>query len=212
MSARKDKRAGQIVSIGSADNPSQKAPDGSFGTFFKADGSFGLSQLGVEVAGLNGRGGYTMILGSARQGVVTLARSAAAVSGAANTSENSLASVALPVLGANDAVRIQAVFSNNNNANNKTFRVRLNGVAGTVLASQVQTTAVLTVFDILLMNRNAQNSQFALARTIQAAAIAAATATASIDTSASRTLELTAQKATAGDTATLEAYVVELFR
>lgn len=198
--------------IATADNPSIKSANGAAGTFWKTDGTFAVSNGRQEVGGIGGKGPYAWVANAQRQAPVILHKSGTAVSAGANTTENSLASIPLPVMAAGEGVRVTAVFSNNNNANNKTFRIRLGGIAGTIVGTQVQTTATLVVIEVIVMNRAAANSQVAVAKNNLAASSATTTATASINTAVATTLEVTGQKAVAGDVATLESCVVELLR
>lgn len=142
-----------------------------------------------------------------------LGSSAVAVSGAADTAENILATVTIPAgaMGLNGILRIYHNWTYTNSANNKTPRVRLGGIGGTVYASDVFTTTATWNDFRVIQNRGAANSQVGSKSSsgIFASSTAAAI-TSAIDTSAATTLVFTAQKATGAETMTLEQYMVEL--
>lgn len=143
-----------------------------------------------------------------------LGASAVAVSGAADTAENILATVTIPAgaMGLNGVVRILAVWTCTNNANVKTARVRFSGIGGTVFATaSMASQASLRQFT-QFANRGAANSQVggSSAHNVQFTVTTNAAITASVDTAAATTIVFTAEKATGGDTMTLESYLVEL--
>jgi hypothetical protein len=72
------------------------------------------------------------------QQIIILGASAVAVSGAADTNENILATITIPAgaMGLNGILRVYADYTVTNNANAKTLRVRLSGIGGTVLDSK----------------------------------------------------------------------------
>lgn len=150
---------------------------------------------------------------------VVLAKSGAAVSCPADTSEDVLATITVPAnkLGANGVLRIRALFTITNSANNKTCRIRLGGIGGTVMATSTAITTWDTVmFDVLIVNQNAANSQRSSGLVQVGAAAsnglvsAATNATAAIDTTSSTTVVITGQKASSGETITLQHYLCEL--
>jgi len=138
-----------------------------------------------------------------------IAKSAASLSGAADTNENTLVTVALPALGANDSVRVTMVWTLTNNGNAKTIRVDLGGTD--FYSNSFASTALVRV-QTEIHNRNATNSQ--VGHTISAGfgTSSGAISTGTVDTSQARSLTITCQKATDTDTMTLEYYVVELMR
>lgn len=145
---------------------------------------------------------YTRILGA----------STAAVTAPADTSENILATINIPILPTNAHILFRAQVSQTNNANVKTMRMRLGGIGGTDfwtgtnIASQAR-----YLFDGFIQNRGATNSQ-ASAFISGATALSSSTiTTGAIDTSVATTLVITAQKATGTDTVTLEHYYVQLW-
>ena len=142
--------------------------------------------------------------------VYVLARSAVAASGAADTNENTLATITVPAgaLGSSGAVRISCLFSYTNSANNKTLRVKF---GGTTYFSQVVTTTGLQSLTVGVSNRTSatQVGWFPLNPNPYNAQAGSAV-TSSVDTSAAVTILITGQKATAGETLTLECYSVEI--
>lgn len=142
-----------------------------------------------------------------------LGQSGAAVSGAADTAENTLATVSVPAgsMGVNGVVRVTSLWSYTNSANNKTLRVDFGGFD---FLSNAATTTVGTQTLTLIRNRNATNSQVGFTNaTFGAIGTTTGTATTcAVDTTAAVSLTLTGQKASAGETLTLESYTVELLR
>ena len=127
--------------------------------------------------------------------------------------ETVLATVTIPAgtLGANGAIRIYSNWSNNNNANVKTARIRLNGL-GTQAILGANLTTTLTYADL----RQVQNvNSFSSQKCWQFTSLgglgqsSGAVTTAAIDTSASISLVFTGQLANSGDNIALENYVVE---
>jgi hypothetical protein len=141
-----------------------------------------------------------------------LAASAVAVSHTGNTTETTLATISVPAnaMGANGAIRIKALFTLTNNANNKTFRIKFGGTS--LLAATFTANSTLSIFRTIA-NRNATNSQVSEAGTSSGfGGIAAAIATAAIDTTAAQDIVITIQLANAGDSATLESYTIEILK
>lgn len=144
---------------------------------------------------------------------LVLGASAAAVSCPADTSEDLLATVTIPagIMGLNGILRIYHLWSFTSSANNKTPRVRLGGIGGTVYGSDVFTTSATWQDMRWIANRGAANSQ--IGGKSSAGILTFSTSsniTSSVDTSAATTLVFTGQKASAGETLTLEQYLVEL--
>jgi hypothetical protein len=147
-------------------------------------------------------------IGTGTTGLPTLlSASSVAASGAADTNENTLATVAVAgnLLGANGKLRITFLFTVTNSANNKTLRVRF---GGTQFFGVVLTTSASYVFQFEIGNRGATNSQ--VSGPSSWGANTAAVTTGAIDTTASQNLTITGQKASAGETITLEGYTVEV--
>lgn len=142
-----------------------------------------------------------------------LAASAVGVSGAADTNENTLATVTIPAgaMGANGRLRITTLWSITSSGNNKTLRIRLGGIAGTAFFSIALTTSASSADQREICNRSAQNSQIGKSTgSTPWGGTANAVTSGAIDTSAAVDLVITGQKAAAGETLTLESYLVEL--
>lgn len=146
--------------------------------------------------------------------VRVLAASASAVSGAADTNENTLATITVPAgaMGLNGIIRVFTLWTYTNSVNNKTLRVRFGGVSGTTYLSVGPTTTAAFSTLTIIGNRNSASSQVGVADA--AANVFSATTdavtTSSVDTSAATTIVITGQKASAGEVITLEQYVAEL--
>jgi len=145
-----------------------------------------------------------------------LGKSAVAVSGAADTNENTLATITVPAnaMGANGQIHIRLRGTFTNNANVKTLRIRLGGIAGTILFTQTVTSSVCTQMDVVIGNVNdaaVQVAWFVGTRGTGTAEGGAAAPTAgAVDTTAAQDLVITMQKATGTDTMTLTGYSVLL--
>lgn len=144
-----------------------------------------------------------------------LAKYGVAVSAPVDTSEDILASIAIPAntIGASGLLRLAALLSFTNNANAKTVRVRLGGLTGTVLFTSGGLTNLAGLqLNCTFWNRSVPNVQVASASGLTTGnlVVGAAQATALIDTRIDQTLVITGQKATAGDTCTLESYLAEV--
>ena len=145
-----------------------------------------------------------------------VSQSAVAASCDASTDENVLATITIPagMLGANGLIRIGAAWSWTASANNKTFRYRLGGLGGTVLRAPTFTTTTGIADVCIFANVNSQSSQKGLLpQGVQSpyGNSSSGFATAAIDTSVATTIVITGQKASAGETLTLEGYICELF-
>lgn len=149
---------------------------------------------------------------------IILAQSWAAVSGAADTNENTLATITVPAnaMGANGRLRIQTQWTFTNNANNKTVRIRFSGAAGTqYLVNTSASVAGILQATTTIANRGATNSQIGASTLVAATTFGVngtASTTSAVDTTAATTLVITAQKATGTDTMTLDGYTVELIK
>lgn len=147
-------------------------------------------------------------------GSVVLAQSAVAVSCPVDATEDILATINVPagLLGPNGLLRVSYLASFTNNANVKTWRVRLGGIGGTGLKTIALANNTTYQDSLWLANRGAANSQVSGISTGSTFSIGSnGVITAAIDTSLATTLVITGQKATAGDTLTLESYLVEAF-
>lgn len=135
------------------------------------------------------------------------AQSATPVSVTGTLTETTLATITIPggMMGPNGSLRIRALFGGTNSANSKTMRVRL---AGSAMATSAGfTTSDYALHQVLVANRNAQNSQLASYGTAQAGT-GSVTVTA-VDTSVDQLLTITGQLASAGETLTLQSFLVE---
>lgn len=146
-----------------------------------------------------------------------LAKSAVAVPFTGSTVETALATVTIPgkAMGANGRLRIYANWSNNNSGNNKTMRIYFGGLAGTLYSTITSTTNVAYAVYREILNRNAVNAQIGQYQASASASFGAnnaAQATSAIDTDADVELVFAALLANAGDSITLESYLVELLR
>lgn len=146
-----------------------------------------------------------------------LGGSAVAASGPADTNENILATINIPAgaMGLNGILRVTHEWSYTNGANNKTPRVRFGGIGGTAYASGTFTTTAAATGQFNICNRNAANSQFGRPAATSVfsgwpGGTGNTVVTSAIDTAVATTLVFTGQKASAGDTLTLESYLVEL--
>jgi hypothetical protein len=142
--------------------------------------------------------------------VSVLARSGVAVSAGADTNENTLATITVPAgaMGDSGSVRVTCVFSYTNSGNSKTLRVKFGGVT---YASQGATTTAIQSFIVGISNRtNATQVGWFPINPNQLSGQSGSPITSSVDTTAAVTILITGQKATAGETLTLERYSVEL--
>jgi hypothetical protein len=140
--------------------------------------------------------------------------SAEAVSHTGDTSETALATIQVPasLMGANGILRVTTLWSITNSANNKTLRARLGGISGTQYLAVTLTTQATYRDQRQIANRNSLASQVGMSNTVLGGFGSSATAlsTSSLDTAANQDLVITGQLAAAGETITLEAYLVEV--
>jgi hypothetical protein len=134
----------------------------------------------------------------------------------ANTSETILKTVTLPALGANSTIDIDTLFSWTSSANTKTFRIRLGGIGGAIVASFAVTTNVQQQHKTIVRNVNSTSSQKFFNNSTNAGfgVSGAAVNTSAIDTSAPTTLVFTGQldaaAAAAGNSINYEASTVQV--
>lgn len=133
------------------------------------------------------------------------------------TAETALATVVVPAnaMGPSGLLRITTMWSNNNNGNNKTGRVRLGGssaTTGTIYQETTQTTQVFFMDNprIILNLNNAASQKGRGTTTTGAGGSGNAVVTSSIDTTAAFNLMFTGQLANSADNIELAAYLVEL--
>lgn len=138
---------------------------------------------------------------------VTIYKSSAPSSVTGTTAKTSLATVAIPVLGPNDSIRVTTKWALTNNANAKVFSADYNGVA---VGGANLTGALTDTHQFSMDNRGATNSQIGGVYAPNSfSTSAAAYYTATQDSSISRPLAITMSLGIATDTATLESVTVE---
>ena len=113
-------------------------------------------------------------------------------------------------MGLNGILRVMTEWTMTNSANNKILRVRFGGIGGTSYLSTTRTADSCFADIKKIANRGAANSQFGINTAGYFGSGGTSGATSAIDTSAATTLVITGQKASAGETITLESYLVEL--
>ena len=142
-----------------------------------------------------------------------LAASGAAASHTGNTTETTLATIEIPAgaMGANGILRVTTLWTTTNSANNKTQRVKLDGTA---FLAFVATTQLSHRHVTIIQNRNSASSQVGATAAVANAfdASASAVTTGAIDTTLAKNLTITGQLANAGESITLESYIVELVK
>ncbi len=152
--------------------------------------------------------------GFASQPSVVLAVSGTQVSHTGNTNETVLATVTVPagVIGPNGRLRVNTLWTNTGNGNNKSFRVRFGGIGGTAYSNFTVTTQTASSDQRDIINANSASVQ--KGQTPAAAgglgSGTAALLSGSVDTTASTTLVFTVQLANASDTGSLEGFSVIL--
>lgn len=142
-----------------------------------------------------------------------LGASAVAVSGAADTNENTLATITIPAgaMGLNGLLRLKCWWTFTNSVNNKTLRARFSAIGGTVVSSFTGTTTASLPLTAEIQNRNSASVQLAAGWAHNGSGVGITSPQAlAVDTTVATTLVLTGQKASAGETLTLEQYLVEL--
>lgn len=142
-----------------------------------------------------------------------LKQSAVAVSAGADTTEDTLATITIPanIIGPNGSVEVLTLWSYTNSANNKTLRVRFSGASGTqYLNTAVTTTATLQHLAIIRNVNSASSQKAGYNGTVSFSTSGNAPVTSSVDTTAATTVVITGQKASSGETLTLESYEVRV--
>lgn len=128
------------------------------------------------------------------------------------TAETTLATIVIPArtIRKNGSVRITSQFSASGAAGTRTIRNKFGGV--TILEHAAASANVSGRTQSQIHNRNATNSQVAngIAQTNWASG-GSAVVTSAVDTTADVTILITGQLANAGDTMTLESWMVEIF-
>lgn len=171
---------------------------------------------GTDVAVADGGTGASTARAAAQNLSVPyiLAKSYAAVSGAADTNENTLATITVPAnaMGANGVLRLNFRCTATNNANAKTLRIRFSGGSGTIIYQVALTSTAGGAGWSFIANTNSTSAQnnWGQWTVINSTLTAVSSANSSIDTTASTTVVITGQKANGADTFTLDGYVVEI--
>lgn len=146
------------------------------------------------------------------EGFRTLAASGVLASTTGNTTENTLATIAIPAgaMGPNGILKVTSLWSYTNSANNKTLRMRLGGAAGTVFMEIGNTTSAYYYSQRIIQNRNSASSQIGHAGGTATFTTSTLATSGTINTANAQDLVLTGQLASAGETITLEGYIVEI--
>jgi len=136
-----------------------------------------------------------------------LHNSAIAVSCASTAVDEVLASFTIPAgtVGANSIIQIEPLWTYTNSATNKILRVKMGGA---LVYSVTRTTSTMEIPLIVVANRNSLSSQIQPYVDKYETAAASTPATHAIDFSAAVDVEITGQRASSGDTLTLEYYRV----
>jgi hypothetical protein len=129
---------------------------------------------------------------------------------ASGTTETTLATFTLPpnTLGANGSVRITAVWTITNSANNKTVKVNF---GSTSIWNQVLTTTTThRMVPTLISNRGATNSQVCFPNSVVMSSTTSSIINMTEDTTNPVTITVTGQKALGTEVLALEQFLVEL--
>lgn len=141
-----------------------------------------------------------------------LAQSGVPLSVGAVTTETALATVTVPAgaLGPNGYLVIYSLWSNNNSVNNKTFNIRLGGIAGAQALSIFNTANLFASTARYVISANSQSSQkfMPIGQPLTFTQGSSAVITSSVNMASAWDLVFTGTKAVAGDTLTLESYQV----
>lgn len=187
-----------------------EAPDVLFANLPAADASAGKTYFVTDI----GNGIYFRSNGTIWRplnGVACIAASAVPHSVTGGTSETTLATIPIPgnLMTPNGHLRLTSLWTVTSSANAKTMRAKLGGTA--FLAGAVTTSATFQNI-ITIRNRNAANSQVGhpASSGTPISANNSATTTGTVDTTVAQNLLITGQLADAGDTITLEDYLLEL--
>lgn len=141
-----------------------------------------------------------------------LDQNAVQVTAPADTSEDTLYTKVIPAnsIGPNGSIRFTWYGSHTSNANAKTWRLK---IGSNVIRALADTTSVAFSDQFTLLNRNSLSSQVAINSSAGAAfstSSANALSTYAIDFSVDQTMTITGQKASAPDTMTFEAVLIEI--
>jgi len=129
------------------------------------------------------------------------------------TAETALATIKIPgrLMGPNGAIRVMPIFSIASSANQKVVRLRFGGLAGTSMGSFSVGVGVAIRALFTIQNRNSAGAQLGY-DAVGLGSTANALITATLDTTVEQELVISGQLANAGDSITLQAYIVEVLR
>ena len=206
--------AGQITYVQSSDtltistaSTARFSIDGSGNTLFNVNVGVGNADTQITRT----RTGQIAVAG--KNIPYLFAQSGTATSVGAVTTEATLATISFSggEIGPNGWIQVLSSWTLNNTANAKNCRIRVGGAAGTIMSDGNPTSAVFFFKPVWIINSNSASSQKAVVATGNTAGTGTGTSappTATVNTASAWDLVLTGQKATAGDTLTLEGYQV----
>jgi hypothetical protein len=141
--------------------------------------------------------------------VGVLAQSAVSVSLTGTTAKTTLATISVPAkaMSASGALRITTIWSTTNNSDTKTAEIDFGGTK--FWAPNAPTDASFAA-QVMIINRNATNSQVCNQGSGGYGGSGSAVVTGSVDTTQAQTLTISGTLGTSTDTMTLEAYMVEV--
>lgn len=154
-------------------------------------------------------GKATLLSAGSPGAVLALAQSHVQIVAPADTNENTLWSTVIPagLMGSNDSLRISLGFGTPNNANNKVIQIRFGGQIATYVNA---TGGLAATVACMISNRNSVAAQYMHNYTT---AVATGVVSAfAVNTAQAQTLQVTMQKASAGDAVTLESVLLEHIR
>lgn len=134
-----------------------------------------------------------------------------------NTSENVILSIPIPpnLIGPSGTIKVTAQWGVPNNANNKTLRMRINGIAGTIICENILSTGNTgCTFNTQMTNDTAATAQNSISWIFVRAAspsLANYNAYSTADTTALTTLDFTVQKAVSTDAVLVYAWLIEAY-
>lgn len=201
------------VSFGANGTFSNITMNGNFAKGNTADAFFGASlQLSTTVYGLNtfnNTGGNGIILPkvTTTSFAQILGKSSGKITAPADANLNTLATINIPanVLGTNGQVIIECEFTFTNNGNNKTMTVLLDGNS---LSGVTDTNQTSSYVKAVVTNDNSATAQRTAVTRIDGSTLAAGSGTQAVDTTVSKNITITCQKAVGGDSIILERYSV----
>jgi hypothetical protein len=146
-------------------------------------------------------------------GFSLLAKSGTSAAVTGTAAETVLATISIPAntIGPNGQMKINAYWTTTSSANNKTIRVRLGGLSGSVIFSAVPTTVANVWSSTILNDANSTSSQFMISEVARGtdSLVATVSATSAVDMTSSQSLVITGQLSTTSETITLNGYTVE---